>query len=198
MMYQQLEASRPIDISSAEESQREAELAQLALAIHESFDALDMLAVERRLLRQAASYAPPPPQQSNTNDPRLDPPTQNSTYSERLDPSLRTLARGRGGPLLDPRGKPTQPFVLTDARQQIRDGVFRSGHRLPTMSIDEYLEAERARGGIIEGGGEQSGQPRQVDEDDEAAADRETERQRAWDEFKENNPKGSGNTLNRG
>ena len=66
------------------------------------------------------------------------------------------------------------------------------------MTIDEYLAEERRRGGIIEGGGEQSGAQVPVDEDDLEAADRETMKTREWDEFKENNPKGSGNTLNRG
>ena len=51
---------------------------------------------------------------------------------------------------------------------------------------------------MIEGGGEQSGLPPEVDEDDFGKADEETMKARDWDEFKEANPKGSGNTLNRG
>jgi hypothetical protein len=66
------------------------------------------------------------------------------------------------------------------------------------MSIDEYLEEERRRGGIIDGGGPQSQIRPQVDEDDMEAADRETMKAREWDEYVEANPKGSGNTLNRG
>ena len=50
-------------------------------------------------------------------------------------------------------GKPLRPFTLVDKRQQVKDGVFRPGHNLPTMTIDEYLQEERRRGGIIEGGG---------------------------------------------
>ena len=49
--------------------------------------------------------------------------------------------------------QPLRPFVITSKREQLREGVFRPGWRLPTMSIDEYLEQERARGNIIEGGG---------------------------------------------
>jgi immunoglobulin-binding protein 1 len=103
----------------------------------------------------------------------------------------------RGGPLLSTSGKPLQPFTLTDKRTQLRDGVFRPGHNLPTMSIDEYLEEERRRGGIIEGGGNNAPAP-EIDEDNMALADAETMKAREWDEFKESNPKGSGNTLNRG
>lgn len=66
------------------------------------------------------------------------------------------------------------------------------------MTIDEYLEEEKRRGGIIEGGGEQSGIRPQVDEDDLDAADRATMEARRWDEFQEANPRGSGNTMNMG
>ena len=66
------------------------------------------------------------------------------------------------------------------------------------MSIDEYLAEEKRRGGIIEGGGEQSGIAPEPDEDDFDRADQETMKAREWDEFKEENPRGSGNTLNRG
>ena len=80
----------------------------------------------------------------------------------------------------------------------MRDGVFRPDHTLPTMTIDEYLEEEKRRGGIIEGGGEASGRRTSLDLDDEGAVDREMYKARRWDEFKEENPKGSGNTMNRG
>lgn len=137
-----------------------------------------------------------PPEPSPSTDPRLRP-TSDSTYSSRLDPPLSSLlANGRAGPILDKSGKPLQPFVLLDKRQELRKGVFKPGHNLPTMSIDEYLEEEKRRGGIIEGGGENP--QKVVDEDDLEAADRETMKKREWDEYVEANPKGSGNTLNRG
>ena len=88
--------------------------------------------------------------------------------------------------------------MLLDQRQKFRDGVFRPDHSLPTMTIDEYLEEEKRRGGMIKGGGEQSGIPEVVNEDDLEKADAETMKAREWDEFTEQNPKGSGNTLNRG
>lgn len=66
------------------------------------------------------------------------------------------------------------------------------------MTIDEYLEEERRRGGMIEGGGENSLLRPEPDEDNTEKADEETMKARAWDEFTEANPKGSGNTLNRG
>jgi len=87
------------------------------------------------------------------------------------------------------------------------------------MTIDEYLEEERARGGIIEGGGAASGLSPEPDEDNYEKGDAETMKAREWDEYVEANPKyvppllitnliirkllltmhrGSGNTLNRG
>jgi hypothetical protein len=66
------------------------------------------------------------------------------------------------------------------------------------MTIDEYLAEEKRRGGMVEGGGEKSGMGPEPDEDDFDRADEETLKAREWDEFKEDNPRGSGNTLNRG
>ena len=118
-------------------------------------------------------------------------------YSERLDPPISQLLNGgKAGPILNKDGKPLQPFTLLDRRTQLQQGVFRPGHSLPTMTVDEYLEEEKRRGGIIEGGGEPA--PQEVDEDDMDKADEETMKARAWDEFTEANPRGSGNTLNRG
>jgi hypothetical protein len=118
-------------------------------------------------------------------------------YSDRLDdPSL--LGRGWSGPLLNKEGKPLRPFTLLDKRSELRQGVFRPDHSLPTMSIDEYLEEEKKRGGIIDGGGEKSGIRPEPEEDDLDKVDAEIMKQRAWDDWKDENPKGSGNTLNRG
>jgi hypothetical protein len=64
------------------------------------------------------------------------------------------------------------------------------------MSIDEYLEEEKRRGGILEGGTEPPKQ--EVDEDDMEAVDRATYKARQWDDFTDDNRKGSGNTLNMG
>ncbi|CAI4211351.1 unnamed protein product [Parascedosporium putredinis] len=61
------------------------------------------------------------------------------------------------------------------------------------MSIDEYLDEEFKRGG-----GDASFQRPEPDEDNIEKADAETYKAREWDEFTEANPKGSGNTLNRG
>ncbi|KAK3369109.1 TAP42-like protein [Lasiosphaeria ovina] len=125
--------------------------------------------------------------------------TPDTEYSERLDLVRGALGNGsKGGPILSAQGKPLQPFTLLSNRQELAKGVFRPGHNLPTMTIDEYLDEERRRGGIIEGGGEASYARPDPNEDDYEKADAETLKARAWDEYVEANPKGSGNTLNRG
>lgn len=178
---------------------REMYRAEIELHTHNTFHNLDLIAQEIRIL----SLAPPTPSKHpgpNLSDmdarQRI---SQRETYSDRLDPSLSHLLRnGKAGPILSKDGKPLQPFTLLDARQRLQNGVFRPDHRLPTMTIDEYLAEEKRRGGIIEGGGEQSGLRPEVDEDNFTKADEETVKAREWDEFKEANPRGSGNTLNRG
>ena len=121
------------------------------------------------------------------------------SYSDRLDPSLGGLySRAKTGPLLNKEGKPLQPFTLLDSRQRLKDGVFKPDHALPTMTIDEYLEEERRRGGIIDGGADKTSGTAYVNEDDVDRADAQTMKAREWDDFVEANPRGSGNTINRG
>jgi hypothetical protein len=157
---------------------------------------MDLLVQELSML--SAMRNAPAPTQPTADDPRQRSNLGGANYSDRLDPSLsQLLGRGRNGPLLNSKGKPMQPFTLLDRRTQLQQGVFRSGHNLPTMTIEEYLDEEHRRGNVLQGG-EQSGIKPEVYEDDFDKADEETMKARAWDEYVEANPKGSGNTLNRG
>ncbi|MCJ1462848.1 hypothetical protein MMC07_001451 [Pseudocyphellaria aurata] len=175
---------------------RELHLAELQLHTHQTFHALDIIAQELQIL----SLVPPPSQPRTPHEPNLDPrqrhSSRNDSYSDRLD--RLNLRRGKTGPILSKEGKPLQPFTLLDHRQSVRDGVFRPDHSLPTMTIDEYLAEEKRRGGMIDGGGAGEERPTEQDEDNDRWADAETLKAREWDEFKEANPRGSGNTLNRG
>ncbi|EAW13046.1 IGBP1/TAP42 family protein [Aspergillus clavatus NRRL 1] len=184
-------------LQSDEDDVRQLYLAEINLFTHEAFQSMDLVSQELSML-SAIRRNPPNPEQLPHSDPRRRNDDPHSGYSERLDAPLSQLLQGgRLRPLLSKEGKPLQPFTLLDRRTQLQQGVFRSGHNLPTMTIDEYLEEERKRGGIIEGG-EKSGMKEEVDEDDMDKADEETMKARAWDEFTEANPRGSGNTLNRG
>ncbi|KAI1925804.1 Type 2A phosphatase-associated protein 42 [Ophidiomyces ophidiicola] len=184
-------------IEHDDETVRRLQLAEIHLYVHQTFQALDMLTQEVSMLKAAQLAAATRPQRV-PQDAREYKENDIQSYSDRLDVGLSSSGRGRGSPLLNKAGVPLQPFVLTSRRTEIRKGVFRPGHNLPTMTIEDYLEEERRRGGIIEGGGEQSGIRKEIDEDDMEKANEETMKARAWDEFKEENPRGSGNTLNRG
>jgi len=191
--------------SGDEDAVRDVHLAHLNYSTHMAFQALDSLNREWEIL----ALAPPTPPARGGPNPQEEEDARrrqrygtagglgDNGYSDRLDGPARSL-QNPGGPLLSKQGKPLQPFTLLSNRQELAKGVFRPGHNLPTMTIDEYLEEEAARGGIIEGGGEASWHRPEPDEDDYEKADAETMKAREWDEFVEANPKGSGNTLNRG
>lgn len=197
-----------------DEAVRALHLAHLEFSAHMAFQALEGMNREWEVLAQA----PPAPEHGSAEgrggqtaqaeeDVRrrqrqqlqASGITPDTEYSERLDLVRGALGNGsKGGPILSAQGKPLQPFTLLSNRQELAKGVFRPGHNLPTMTIDEYLDEERRRGGIIEGGGEASYARPDPNEDDYEKADAETLKARAWDEYVEANPKGSGNTLNRG
>ena len=165
---------------------------------HHTFHGLDMIAQELKILALVPSTSPAL-FENQSPDKRERHGHGQTTYSERVDPPLSQLLNGgKAGPILSKDGKPLKPFTLLGSRQRLRDGVFRPDHSLPTMTIDEYLEEEKRRGGMVEGGGEQSGIAAEPEEDNYDKADVQTIKAREWDEFTEANPKGSGNTLNRG
>ncbi|EGP84474.1 unnamed protein product [Zymoseptoria tritici ST99CH_1A5] len=197
-LRQKLEYLRrnPLALQNDDTAYRDLQLTNVAFATHQSFAALESIAQELHILSLA-----PPPQAPSSQPQVLDARERNGRgdgYSERLDAPMSHLSAGMKGPLLDKSGKPLRPFTLTGKRTEFREGVFRPDHSLPTMSIDEYLEEERKRGGMIDGGGPQSQLTPQVDEDDYDLADKATMKARDWDEYVEANPKGSGNTINRG
>ncbi|KAJ3365783.1 hypothetical protein GGF32_008181 [Allomyces javanicus] len=110
-----------------------------------------------------------------------------SASADRLDGPPRQSIFARTGPLLDKGGRPLRPFTITSQRAALQDQVFRPGHRLPTMSLDEYLEAEMARGGILPRA-EPAPAKNESDDDDEDSdrdevADRKTYKARNWDAF---------------
>ncbi|KAK9477257.1 TAP42-like protein [Lipomyces japonicus] len=185
--------SRPDRIKNDEDGDdvgRQLYLQQIALFVERSFNVLQSLDVELEVLAFAATRP------IETDVKQLPREMEKGDYSERLDlpkPGLDPRA-----PILSSAGKINRPFTIVSSRDQIRKNVFKPDYILPTMTIDEYLKEERMRGGIIEGGGPDSAKKSESDEDNEEENDKETYKQRKWDEFKEANPKGSGNTMNRG
>ncbi|KAK4942930.1 Type 2A phosphatase-associated protein 42 [Elasticomyces elasticus] len=187
----------PLALQADDAVLRDLHLTNIAFCVHQSLQSLESIAQELHIL-SLAPPSPPPGEDTRIQDERERQDQRRGGYSERLDSPFSQLSAATKGPILSKDGKPLRPFTLLDKRQELQRGVFRPDHSLPTMSIDEYLEEEKRRGGMIDGGGEQSGVRPEPNEDDMDKADEETIKARAWDEFKEENPKGSGNTMNRG
>lgn len=112
--------------------------------------------------------------------------------------------------LLDKNGKPLKPFVLlpstssTSTRQQLKSQVFQPSHRLPTMTIDEYLNNEYEMGNVLQGGNEN--EPTSKDKlklksemdgskEGEESIDKLRIDDENWKIFTDENEKGSGNKL---
>ncbi|KAI4124741.1 MAG: hypothetical protein LQ338_004659 [Usnochroma carphineum] len=192
-------AQVPLGLEQDDPASREIYLAEIQLCTHNTFHALDIINQELKIISLMPLTSPAPQPEEQAEDHRQRNGIPKDSYSERLDPPISQLmSNGKAGPILSKYGKPLKPFTLLDSRQRLRDGVFKQDHALPTMTMDEYLDEERRRGGIIDGGGGQSSGSQQVDEDDMEKADMETMKAREWDEYVEANPRGSGNTLNRG
>ncbi|ODQ63455.1 TAP42-domain-containing protein [Nadsonia fulvescens var. elongata DSM 6958] len=188
--------------SDEEDIRRELYLKSLQLYATKAIGSLEMLQMELTLLRnmpksytarssmqlhgRAAAEDTRQTGRQHTSDDTI------KGYTERLE-TLET-----SNPLLDKAGKVMRPFNLVATRDQVRKKAFGTGQYMPTMSVEEYLEEERKQGGIISGGGPQSEVVPEPNEDDEDIADMATYKARDWDEFVEANPKGSGNTMNKG
>ena len=104
---------------------------------------------------------------------------------------LTAASRGEAGNKL-PFGN--SPFViLPTARDQATAKVFGSSHRLPTMTIDQYLQLERQKGGILDA---KSPTKEPEEEISTLAYDsQEVYRLRDFDAFKDDNRRGSGNRM---
>ncbi|CAH0475966.1 unnamed protein product [Peronospora belbahrii] len=86
-------------------------------------------------------------------------------------------------------------------RETIRSGVFKPGHRLPTMTLNEYADHEVANAVERQKREEEAPKgPRRYDqlvedgdEDNDALVEEATYKDRAWDDWKDANEKGIGN-----
>ncbi|KAI9511114.1 TAP42-like protein [Russula earlei] len=187
------------DDGDSEDEQRTATLLLLRLAYLQAQAQLANITQELELLRTAS---PLPPDRSESSDR-----ARSSSEADRslwtLDaPLARSVAAG-GGPLLDSAGKPLQPFTILPSgaggdRARLREQVFQPGYRLPTMSIDEYLEIERQRGNILTGGGSSLMLNRMGRQFGDAKSEEKRRKDEEWARFTDANPRGAGNTMNRG
>ncbi|KAI9065400.1 serine/threonine protein phosphatase PP2A-associated protein [Trametes sanguinea] len=196
--------------ADTEEILREALVLLLRFIYAEVQTQLERTNEELELLRNAP---PLPPQAPPSDDPRMAKKREEDNMW-RLDAPLNKGGPDGKGPLLDPQGKPLRPFVLLGSnaadRARLQAQVFQPDHRLPTMSVEEYLELEKQRGNIITGGGPASeNKPTSKEqlaidaEQDgtifgEEKAEEKRQRDESWAQYTDTHPKGAGNTMNRG
>lgn len=171
---------------SDEEVLRELYLIQLRQLSYEGWNQMEQILMEIELLKNFTKDAPTEQEelQGMKEEPRLDP----TSYTEKLE-SLNK-------PLLSKSGKVLRNFTLLDTKDQLKSKVFGYGQYGPTMTVEEFLAQEFEQNRVLQGGAAADEEP--SDEDNEESQDKETYKAREWDEFKEANPRGSGNTINRG
>jgi immunoglobulin-binding protein 1 len=196
--------------SETSELARKTSLVLLRLTYTRARARLESIAQEAQLLRSI----PPPPSQQPSDDQR----TESRKAEEdmwKLDQPLSSGGPDGRGPLMDSSGRPLRPFTILPSgasadRARLQGQVFRPDHRLPTMTIDEYLEIEQERGNIISGGGKASEDALtsseqlnlDAEQDGTIMGDLKEEERRQkdenWAQFTDANPYGAGNTMNRG
>ncbi|KAG9018932.1 hypothetical protein FRB90_008125 [Tulasnella sp. 427] len=199
------------DDDSDDELVRELSLLLLRLIWTQAISNLAVMEQELSMLQHAVRNPPPPRSHQDERSGRA----AADASSWRLDrlPGVGAGPDGKG-PLLDAQGKPLRMFTIVSGQQadraRLQAEVFRPDHRLPTMSIDEYLAEEQRRGNIISGGGAASqnaptsSEQLQMDSEQDGTlfGEQKEEEKRKKDEdwavFTDRNPKGSGNTMNRG
>lgn len=194
---------------------RTLEFAQLQLLALRALNSLETLNMELEMVVNMPSMPSPLPQVEAQDDRERQnkPLLFDKSYTDKIESKLFSRNGPRGGPLLTPDGKVNRPFTIVGnlAQKVQRDDIMKrvrgTGQYAPTMTVEEYLDEEMRRGGIIQGGGNKKPED---DEDEETPEDEDdtvrgyqrssekTTKDREWDQFVEANPKGAGNTINRG
>ncbi|KAG6868814.1 hypothetical protein C0993_009696 [Termitomyces sp. T159_Od127] len=198
--------------SETEDILRETTLLLLRLKYAQTQSQVERLEQELELLAKAPP-SPPRPSYQEADDRRTKI-RENDNDMWKLDAPQSSLGADGKGPLLDSSGKVLRPFTILPSnaaeRARLQQQVFGPGYRLPTMSIDEYLKIEKERGNIITGGGpasetaptssEQLALDAEMDGTLDGEEKSETKRLKDenWARFTDENPRGAGNTMNRG
>ncbi|CAE6421359.1 unnamed protein product, partial [Rhizoctonia solani] len=128
------------DLDMDDETRRELTITLLRLLYAQTQSSLHQIKEEAQILQNM------PPPSSSHSQPET---SKRNDDTWRLDMTPRGGPDGRG-PLMDSQGRPLRPFTILPSnvaeRTRLQKEVFRPDHRLPTMSIDEYLAEEERRG----------------------------------------------------
>lgn len=175
-----------------EDTVRQVYLDQVRLFVLVTFNQLESLLMELELVKNAPPEDPnrqykeeqEAAQEKERSKPESDP-TGYTSKVETLPWNQPSVSQ-----LVSKQGKILQPFTIVSNRSQLREKVFGTGQVLPSMTVEEYLDYELANGKLMKD--EVKDKPK--NEDDTDAEDEEEEiKNRLWDDWKDDHPKGSGN-----
>ncbi|KAJ3226971.1 hypothetical protein HK099_003763, partial [Clydaea vesicula] len=160
------------DDDEDDEIKRELMLKTTSLFIKKSFEGLKLIVDEEVLLRESEE------KKKNLENLNVESSSLANNLHSKVD--LKNLS----GPLLNTSGKPLRPFIISNkTREQLRKQVFQPGYNLPTMTLDEFYQAEMERGNFLQGGGEQP-EKIPIPDNDEEEINIATYKARAFDDFK--------------
>ncbi|TEB26606.1 serine/threonine protein phosphatase PP2A-associated protein [Coprinellus micaceus] len=198
--------------SETDEVLRETVLILLRLLYAQAQGQIEMLTQEVEMVKMMPSSPQLDAQRAEQDDRMKRREEEASMW--RLDTPRPSGGPDGKGPLLDSSGRVLRPFTIlpSDAgeRQRLQSEVFGPSHNLPTMTIDDYLQVEKDSGRIITGGGPGSenqlttSEQLQLDSEMDGTVDTEEKEEQKrqkdekWARFADANPRGAGNTMNRG
>lgn len=175
-----------VDAIKDEDKKREVYLDQINMLIIKTLNHLQMLDMESKVLKNRPKIVEQSRDEWNASqDDRIQGMQKDNGFTTRLE----TLPQNVGISKLVSNGRVLQPFTLT--RKDLKEKVFGTGQVLPSMTVEEYLDYELQNGKMLK---PEEPQPEGRDTDDED----EELRKREWDNWKDDNPKGIGNTQNLG
>lgn len=154
---------------------------QLKLFSILAFNELESIASELLVLEDYQENTASAPEINSVIDKVTD---DGTGYTTRLEKN--PLKAPKISELIGEQGKILQPFVVTANKQDLKKKVFGTGQVLPSMSIEEYLDYELANGKMLKSNTQPDGTASESDSDDEMEM-------RQWDDWKDENPRGSGN-----
>lgn len=189
---------------------------QLELEFLKAHTEIDSAEFELQLLRASIPMSDLPHGDPSSQSNKLE---DTSWRLDRAQPAQKSWFDPQAGPVLSEGGKILRPFTITGAsasledrlatRLTLKDQVFGPSHRLPTMTIDEFLQKEYDAGRVLQGGeadaqrqdAESRARKELVEMDNlegyQAGEDRLAE-ERRQDDYRDTHRRGDGNRIGRG
>lgn len=156
---------------------------QLKFFSLKTFNLLELIVFEMQVLK---NRPPQRPIQESVPDDRAEDKKRNDYgFTTKLESVVRP-DQMKVSDLLSRQGKILRPFTITSDKQILKQKVFGTGQVLPSMSVEEYLDYELAHGKMA--------QPEETTKGDSSDDSDDELEKRRWDDWKDEHPKGMGNT----